>query len=407
MKKCFVCILIFCLLVQLAGCSLIPASSQETTTPPETTLPTAAPTEESTQPEPSAEGSDVTVQLPLASVALPVITEPATAADGTVIFNYTYQNIALIAPDPAVADLVIIDFLTRMDATRDTASDIHALAESAYNGSENWSPYLCMVSYEPKRIDAGILSLLGAQASYYGTRHPETVYTAVSYDLITGEILKLNDILAPDGSVDTLLQGVLEALSARQQELYLFGDYEDTVRQLFAGSSIQSTWYFSNTGLCFYFAPTEFAPYTSGVVAAEIPYDQLAGVIDDAFFPAERDTAAGTVEVQLFTQADLESYSRFSEVVLDAEGDKILLHADKPVHNIRIETGSWSSTGAFYTPQHTVFAASGLSTGDAIMVQALLSESTPALRLSYDTSEETVQVFIAKSSDGTIILTQE
>lgn len=407
MKKCLIFILIFCLALQLAGCSLIPTPTQEASDPPETTAPTTAATEEATQPEPSTEVSGTTVQLPLASVALPVITESATASDGTVIFNYTYQNIALIAPDPSVADLVIIDFLTRIDATRDAASEVHAMAETAYNGAENWSPYLCMVSYEPKRIDAGVLSLLGAQVSYYGTRHPETVYSAVNYDLITGETLKLNDILATDSTVDTLLQGVLTALSARQQELYLFGDYEDTVRQLFSGSSIQSTWYFSNTGLCFYFAPTEIAPYTSGVIAAEIPYDQLAGVIKDAFFPAEQDTATGTVIAQQFTQADLESYSRFSEVVLDAEGDQILLHADKPVHNIRIETGTWSSSGAFYTPQHTVFSASGLSSGDAIMVQALLSESAPALRLSYDTADETVYVFIAKSSDGTVSLILE
>lgn len=404
MKRYVILILAICIFTHLTGCALFPTASPEVTLPPETTAATITPTTESTQPEPSTDVPGTSVQIPLASVALPVITESATAADGTVIFNYTYQNIALIAPDPAVADLVIIDFLTRIDATRDTASDIHTMAETAYNGSDNWSPYLCMVSYEPKRIDAGILSLLGAQVSYYGTRHPETVYSAVNYDLITGETLKLNDILAPDVSVNTLLQSTLDALAAREQELYLYGDYEDTVRQLFSGSSVQSSWYFSNTGLCFYFAPTEIAPYTSGVIAAEIPYDQLAGIIDDAFFPAERDTAAGAVAAQLFTQAELESYSRFSEVVLDAEGDQVLLHADKPVHNIRIETGSWSSTGAFYTPQHTVFAASSLSSGDAIMVQALLSETTPALRLSYDTAEETVSVYIAKDGDEVILL---
>lgn len=403
MKKLLHQIFAVSLALLLTGCNYIPGLPTETTTPISTTggnNETAAP--EAT--EPSTEVSSSVVQLPMAAVALPVLTETAKAADGTEIFHYTYQNISLITPDPQIADQVIIDFLNRIDATRDTAENIHAIAESAYSGTGSFSPYLCMISYEPKRIDAGVLSLLGAQASYYGTRHPETVYSAVNYDLITGEVLMLRDILSEDTAKDVILQAVLDDLDDNSKQLYLYGDYEEIVRQHFSTSAVQRNWYFTADSLCFYFSPNEVAPYTSGVIETKIPYGKLAGLVKDAYFPAEQDTASGTVAAQLFTQADLDAYTRFSEVVLDEDGEKLLLHSDAAVHNIKIETGTWSATGSFYTPQHTVFATANLSAGDAIMIQALLSDASPALRLSYESGEETVRFYIGKENGSVILL---
>ena len=33
------------------------------------------------------------------------------------------------------------------------------MALAAYKGQPSWTPYLCMISYAPKRIDSGVLSL--------------------------------------------------------------------------------------------------------------------------------------------------------------------------------------------------------------------------------------------------------
>lgn len=402
MKRIIYQITAVCLAVLLTGCNYLPRLSWETTTPTTTEATNTATTTEPT--EPSTEVLGTVAKTPMAAVALPVHTETVAATDGTEIFRYTYQNISLIAPDPEVADLVIVDFLNRIDAARDTAKNIHAMAETAYSGNGSFSPYLCMISYEPKRIDAGVLSLLGAQASYYGTRHPETVYTAVNYDLITGEVLMLNDILSADNAKETILKAVLNELAANSKQLYLYGDYDELVRQHFSISAVQRNWYFTADSLCFFFAPNEIAPYTSGVIEAKVPYSLLAGLVEDAYFPAERDTASGSVMVQTFSKADLNAYTRFSEIVLEEDGEKILLHTDATVHNIRIETGTWSATGSFYTPQHTVFATANLSATDAIMVQAPITETLPTLRLSYETGEETVRYYIVKSSDGVVLL---
>lgn len=407
MKKFLIALICFCMAVQLTACSIPMGSVQDSTATSSEPLPSSS--DETTAPEDTTTAAPETVvpQAPMVAVSLPVTTESATASDGTVIFNYTFQNISLIVPDADVADMVIVDFLNRIDTTRDTAEEIHTLAKSAYTGQDGWNPYLCMISYAPMRIDAGVLSLFGTQAGYYGSPHPETVYSAVNYDLVTGEVLTLGDILDEGEFIEPLCQLVLEVLAEQEEALYLYDGYEETVSSHFSGSGLQSSWYFSPNGLCFYFTPYEIAPYSSGVVAAEIPYEKLAGIMNDAYFPAEQDTAYGTVEVQLFTQSDLESYSRFAEVVLDTEGEKVLLHTDHMVQNVRIEYGTWSSTGSFFTPQYTVFAAASLVAGDAFMVEALLSDTAPTLRLQYETGGQAVSVFIAKENDGGVALIGE
>lgn len=400
MKPYIAFFLIFSMLLSLAACDLPLKPAEDSTTSPTEAFTPPESTNSTTEPEP------VLPRTPLITVSLPVITESSTTDDGTVLFNYTFQNISLVTPDADVADLVIIDFLNRIDATRASAESIHSMALSAYRGQTTWTPYLCMISYTPKRIDSGVLSMFGTQASYYGSPHPETVYSALNYDLVTGTALTLGDILSEGDFIDILLQFTLEALEEQKERSYLYSGYEQTVASLFSGSSLQNSWFFSPEGLCFYFVPYEIAPYASGVITAEIPYEKLPGILKDAFFPSERDIAAGEVSVSLFKTADLEIYSRFSEVVLTPDSDKLLLHTDETVRNLVIETGTWSSSGSFFTAQHSVFAASSLSSGDAVMIETKLSH-TPTLRLQYDTDDQHVSMYIVLGTDGTPLLVSE
>lgn len=408
MKKTITILLLVGLVLYLCGCSF-PAVPSETTaapTPPPVTI-TTAPPETSTAPPAQTEPAEIPVpQTQLVALSLPVVTESAKADNGTVIFSYTFPNISLIAPDPDVAQLVIVDFLNRIDSTRTYAENLYALAASAYNGSGNWNPYLCTVSYNPMRVDGGVLSLFGSQTGYSGSPHPETVFSALNYDLVTGKALKLGDVLTEAASMDTLLHQVLEVLKEQEDTLKLYEGYEKTVSATFAGNALQRSWYFTGTGLCFYFAPYEIAPYAAGVVAAEIPYSQLAGIVRDRYFPAEQDLALGSVTVQPFDPGALEQFQRFAEVVLDTSGEKILLHTDHMVQNLRLDVGAWSASGTLYTPQHTVFAASALAAGDGLMVEGVFPEEKPALRLRYESNGESVSVFLAKNADGIVLLPQ-
>lgn len=405
MKRKLSLLLILCVIMQIMGCSL-PSPSPPITSAPSTQPPTIT-TEETSIPVITETTPPDTPQIPLVSISLPVITESATAENGTVIFNYVFQNISLITQDADVASLIIVDFLNRVDSTRAIAENIYMQAEAAYTGQQEWIPYLCMLSYRPTRIDTGILSMLGTQVSHYGSPHPETVYHSLNYDMVTGGVLSLGDILPDTTSIDALLDLVLQILDAQQETLYLYENYEQTVRSSFSGNSLQNSWYFSPSGLCIFFAPYEIAPYSSGVITAVIPYDALTGIIDDRYFPAESETAYGTMFTGDFLQTDLNTINKFSELVLDTEGDKVLLYTDHMVRNIRIETGIWSSSGSFYTPEHTVYCASALVAGDALMLEASFTDTLPQLLLTYETDNATVSRFILKDETGKIVLSKE
>lgn len=395
MKKLFAFLLAMCVLLGICGCNKQPALPQESTG--STTLPT-----ESTAA--TVETVPTVSQEPMVAVALPAMKESAVADDLTPIFSYAYQNMQLTVPDPEIADKVIVDFLTRMDDAAKAAEEVHAQAKAAYTSPEGWNPYLYRVSYDPMRIDHGILSLFGSATSYTGTPHPEHECLSVTYDLVTGNVLPLNGALADKASVDQLCQYVIEALAAIKDEKYLYEDFEKTVKSRISGDlSGVYNWYFSQTGLCFYFAQYEIAPYASGIITAEVPYSKLVGIIDDAYFPAERVTASGTVQVAMFDDSALKKFTQFTEVVVDYEGENILLFTDGSAYDIRLETGSFPFAGAPFVPDHTVFASLSLTPGDAIMVK---TDLTQRLRLTYQSGGETISYFITQGQQaGTVQLT--
>lgn len=340
-------------------------------------------------------------QLPLLAASLPVVTQTEIAEGGTVIFSYTSQSLSLILPDPEVADKIIVDFLNRIDQTASDAESIRNSAINDYKSAKNWNPYLCQVTYDPMRIDSGILSMFGHHVSYSGSAHAGAVYRSVSYDLITGEVLSLDDILSSNTDPNQLCKLILESLVVQREDLGLFDDFESTVSSRFDKNYRQDRdWFFSGDGLCFFFSPYEIGPYSSGAIVANIPYQKLVGILEDSYFPAEKESATGTIFAKHFADTDLDDYSQFAEVVLEEAGNKILLYTDTSVYDVRIETGFLSSDGTTFTQEHTVFAAYALSSGNAIMVDADLTGKQPILRLSYSTNGSTQYRYIMLTSDG-------
>lgn len=400
MKKWIALLLSACLLLSVAGCKKAPEQIKDNgTNDSQPVTPNGSESNNSTD-------TPVVKQLPMVSISLPTVTESVTAENGTVIFEYTSQQApSMIVPDPNVAEAVINDFLNRIDSTTADKDSIQAAAENSYSGKGSFTPYIYSITYAPQRIDFGVLSLLGTDVRYTGGNHASSSGTSVSYDLITGKVLTLGDILKSSTSADTICQLVLNALTDLSAEITLYKGYEETVADRFSGKlSENEAWYLSQTGLCFYFSPYEIAPYSAGVVVVEIPYEKLTGIMEDAYFPAERDTVSGTVGAIKFDIDNLQNYTQFSEVIMEEGKDQILLRTDKSVYDLRIESGIWSASGKIYTPMYTVFAAHTLTPGDAVLIESALTESAPALRLKYKTGNSTVEVFIVKASDGSVKL---
>lgn len=342
-------------------------------------------------------------QLPMVSISMPVVTQDYTDDDGTVIYKHTSQNISLIVPDPEVADKVILDFLNRTDM-QSSVDFVHSTASDTYKDGvmSHYLPYWTQITYAPVRIDSSVLSLYGSYVQYSGGAHPiESVKTA-NYDLITGNALFLTDILTEKANADTLSKLVSNALAlyAKQNSITLYSGYEATVAELFSKPLDEITnWCLNTGGLCFAFSPYEIGPYSAGCILASISYDKLTGILQDRYFPNERDRAFSTLKAETFDTNKLEEYTQFAEIVISKDAPAFLLSTDGTLYDIIIGIGRWNDKNTEFQIDNFVFNSSSLTPGDGIMVQA-----DPAHFCIYYRTSTGIKTVYPQINDGVVTL---
>ena len=361
MKRNKILSLLLCatLVLTLAGCTDKPEATTATTVPTtqETTLET---TLETTTETTTTEYVDISVtyHAPMSAISMPVVTETSQAADGTTLFTYTYQGLSLFLQDAQVADKIFLDYQNRLDSLHAAARDLNNAAAAAYTGQGTWDPYEFKVQYMPMRFDEMVLSLYAAKTVFDGNAHGNNANFFITYDLLTGQALGIRDILVADYSADDLVELIVRELSKQEEENMLFPDYAQLVSDMFSTNRPVENWYFDKDGLSFFFNPYEIAPYGAGIIVAKIPYDALGGLLKDSYFPAEAVSFAGTPKLVDFNAANTEGISNFAELILDINGKEYLLYAEGTLLNVRISTDTC-----------TVFAATSISKGDAVLIQ--------------------------------------
>ena len=401
MKKCFCLALVVCMSATLLGCHTAPDIEYEPTSSA-TTAETSFETMEATAPTEATIA--ITNQLPLISVSVPKTSQKTYAADGVMIHENIRQNINLTVPDPEVANKIIIDFLQVTD-NGDALNDSIDFAKQVYlEHPDSPFPHWYGAYFSPMRHDSAILSMFGLFTDYTGGVHGDYLYASLNYELTSGKKLSLSDILVSDPDMDALCQHVLTGLDEVKNTKVLFDDYQSSVTEHFQRPIAQiSNWYLSNDGLCFFFSPYEISPFTSMEIVAQIPYSELIGILNDAYFPSERELASGTVLIQNIDVNALNEFSQFAELTLQGGGAKALLYSDNLVYDFRIEIGTWSYDNSTFTPQYTAFSAYTLTPGDAIVVEYETADN-PTVRISYNSNGGTIYRYLS-AQDGTAQLT--
>ena len=398
MKRLLAIVLSGCLALGIAGCSSAP---DEGTPSVSSTVPTQDTTQASVvDPLPTVpQDSDSSMH----AVVLPKVTEPVTAEDGTTLFSLSFHSLQLLMEDPAVSGKIVSDLQQRTAPILANASHMEEQARADYPGSELWSEYFIDLSYAPTRLDSAVLSLFGNFTSYSGGPHPSLLTDSVTYDLQTGNVVHLDEILKPECSDDALYQLIVKSLSSQEEMLYY--DYADALRDRFTGElrSIVD-WYFSRKGLCFHFAPYDIAPYSSGTIIAELPYSDLSEVLLDKYLPAELPDTTGSMYAETFIEDDSERFSTIAHVLLYEEGTDILLYPDAAVTDVRLEIGSRYYDTNQYIATSTVFAADYMNVGDAVRICADFQDESSLLRLVYHSGGQEYSAFISYDADGDSIL---
>ena len=398
MKTAIKLILVFSLMMILCSCNqaTAPETTAAPTTLPEPTTPTTIATEPTEQP--------IHVdQVPMLAISLPTHSERIVDS-GTVVYEHISQDMNLFMTETDVAERIILDFLNRTD-TAEYAQQIAIWAKEDYEAfPEDWVKYLCQSSYAIKRFDAAVLSLYGTHIRFADINMADGYHDAVTYDMTTGLILDLPDIL-PSISREELTELVTNILETQKEQLQLFPEFPEVVADRFTGSlESDKAWYLNEQGLCFYFPAYEIAPGATGIVTVEIPYSKLAGKMNDSFFLPEQEIALGELQSMDASDENMTMFTQFAEIAVDSSEEKALLYTDLSITNLRIEIGN-RDNGTFHS-EHTIFMTPTLTPGDAILLECS-ERSAPKLRISYDSNGSTKQLYVARSDDSYTILPTE
>ena len=350
--------ILLCFILLLSGCSKpveqVPTQQEETTQPTETIFE-----------EEVIENSETEIVTELFAVSVPATCEKTLHEDGTELFSYTSQHMQLIIPDASVAEKVVLNFLNRVDSAHSDANNVLAAAQREYSNNSSLFPYYYQVIYSPTRIDRGVLSLFGLQNSYSGAAHGARSCIAVNYDLMTGDILTLGSIMHADATTEDFIHLVNAELKNVAEENKLYDNYEEAVQLRLGGDeNLYEDFFFTPTGLNFFFSPYEIAPYTSGFITVEIPYNKLPGLIYDGYFPAEREQISGEMLTSAFDISDSEKFNNMADVNLAVTGTPYVVYPKGCVENIRIGVAGDN----LMMPEYTVFAAFEMCNQDAVVI---------------------------------------
>lgn len=319
------------------------------------------------------------------AVSVPLKTDFYYLDDGTELFSYSYQDMDFTYPNEVVADKVKLDFMNRVNITRSESENLFELAQNDYAQRDLWFPYFYRVNYNPTRIDRSILSLYGMQNSFSGGMHGNISCIAANYDLTSGDPLTLGSIMHGDAKKEDFIQLVIASLKESADDYYLYDDYEVAVHQRLCGDeNLYEDFFFTDTGLNFFFSPYEIAPYASGIITVEIPYSDLNGLIYDGYFPPKQEAFEGTIKTGLFMETDMERFANMVEVVLP-EGEQLyVIYTDSTAHDVKVSVLG----DQIGIPDHTVFVAQKLTEQDALVLHVPIGQEN--------------NIFITYQSSGTL-----
>ena len=180
----------------------------------------------------------------------------------------------------------------------EAADYIKESAEYATDYQNDYTDSYCynrFVTYSVMRADAQVISLESLDSSYLGGAHGNYYYEGTTFDTMTGEELKIQDIVT---DMPSFRRQATKDIDKYLQENYsdgLFEDYQDTVEQIWEGED-GFNWYLNKSGIMVIFNPYAVGPYAMGSVTVPLPYSAYASYLNQDYTTPET-TSAGNGEL--------------------------------------------------------------------------------------------------------------
>ena len=146
--------------------------------------------------------------------------------------------------------------------------------------------YSSFQSYNVMRADSQVISLRSYNNDYTGGIHGDYAYHGTTFDTMTGEELKIQDIVA---DMPSFRQQATKDIDKYLQENYgdgSFEDYQDTVEQIWE-SEDGFNWYLNESGIMVIFNPYAVGPFAMGSVTVPLPYSEYASYLNPDYTTPE------------------------------------------------------------------------------------------------------------------------
>lgn len=247
--------------------------------------PSAAPTAPAASPTPTAEPDGIfTVETDLYN-------EIFTADDGTELLDASYSMPLLSGGAEGAAEKINTALSARkelfMSSEEEGAMSVTNMLKTAketieLNGSLGSSMYGLEHSFSVARCDGALISFKNSDYAFSGGAHGFTGFTGQSFNAVTGEELKLDDLSADGAALrDFCLRRVSELAAEVGVDGGLFEGYEEYL----VNNIEDGFWYFSEEGLTFIYNAYDIGSYAAGPFEFTIPYAELSGVVDAVWLP--------------------------------------------------------------------------------------------------------------------------
>lgn len=303
----------------------------------------------------------------------------STASDGTELL-YEYRCDLSFTSSQAEQEQWIDSVIDEISAEFE-ANSVNLLEYAGehlqLNGKENFFGYSNYQDIGIGRHDEKIVSLIVLSSIYSGGAHPNSIQTAWNLDMEQGMTLHLEDILCEgaEGRLAEIVQTMVdEKFQAFGQDM-LFADYQITIKSAFQSGSMTPYWYLNDTGLVIFFNQYTLGPYAAGIIKLEIPYESLAGILKEDYFPR-----TGKTPGRLLPRSEWEGYQQIP-LVVEPEGMRLLVGVEGKVLQLQVSEIFWLEGNAI--GERMLFSADQMDQMDVLVLIGGFDDPERSFALEY------------------------
>lgn len=192
----------------------------------------------------------------------------------------------------AINDILKQSAVNALEEGRNNAADMAQAIREGYTGVIGMCQtfYDFIIAYNRN----GLMSIVLTSYQYSGGAHGGTTASSYTFDLKTGRVLTLEDMMDDSADYASVINATIRKEIDRRTEIGIVFEYE----RKFSDIGPTPDWYLSSDSIVFYFQEYEYFPYASGIQEFDVRYKKLDGMFDKyyAFLASGRPMAVPTLK---------------------------------------------------------------------------------------------------------------